>query len=292
MARDSSETGWESVTRDSQDGGIDQNIVISLHADGSLSPTQTGDGPPHDGQLSGQSNANVNNGSASLISLNSQSDGLMSRSDILAMVDSVIQQSLGTSLSNITDTVDNLENQMRQATASSASGAPPRKRRRPEHEISEDSSSSSSSDSDDSSDEDSSESDIENLMSPNSDKKKGSKGTPYTFEQTLSDMAKIFQLEDETGESINGGFATIIKFNGSLRRKPNETKLLKNAEKYNRPNNVWWCLRLVFKCLNKGPQVVDSALQKITLLTMKGMIPVINTVNRIGQGKDSIDRSV
>ena len=66
--------------------------------------------------------------------------------------------------------------------------------------------------------------------------------------------------------------------------------MLKTAEKYHRPDNVTNLVvpktnTVVFKCLNKGPQVVDSALQKVTLLTLKGMIPIIDIVDRIGLNK-------
>ncbi len=44
-----------------------------------------------------------------------------------------------------------------------------------------------------------------------------------------------------------------------------------------------------FNCLGKGPQMVDSALQCVTLLIMKGMIPTIQLMDLIGKGsEDSI----
>ncbi len=70
--------------------------------------------------------------------------------------------------------------------------------------------------------------------------------------------------------------------------------MLKNAEKYKRPGNVKTLVvpktnSVVFSCLGKGPQVVDSALQRVTLLIMKGMIPTLQLIDLIGQGsQDSI----
>lgn len=109
-----------------------------------------------------------------------------------------------------------------------------------------------------------------------------------SFEKALGSMEKFFEQEEAVSEGVHSGMVRLI--DGSLRRRPNEKKVLDLAEKHVRPQNlpnltvpktnapVWERLRM-------GSRVVDAALQKVQAVLVKSMIPVLRVVEDIGAGK-------
>jgi hypothetical protein len=108
------------------------------------------------------------------------------------------------------------------------------------------------------------------------------------FEKAIEDLSNLFNVCDETGPAINAAYANIL--NGTLRRKPSDEQVAILTAKYKRPQNLQHLSvpRMnveVWDILHKGPKMTDLVLQKALLALSKGLVPIIQLINEIGNGE-------
>ena len=146
-----------------------------------------------------------------------------------------------------------------------------------------------------SSDESDSEERMARFIANNANKGKPQNGTApvagmattVNFQETLAGIETFFETGDKTGQDVHKDFASI--FNDSLRRRPNDKRLIDTMDKYNRPGNVPNLAvpktnDIIWEKMNKGPQIVDAGMQKVQTIMSKAMVPIVNMVSGIGDG--------
>lgn len=91
-------------------------------------------------------------------------------------------------------------------------------------------------------------------------------------------IVKIFNQNEDTGVVMHDDLARIV--NNGLRRRPNEDAVLNLAKQYARPDNmpnlsVLKTNPVMSERMRKGAKVVDAALQKIQVVSLKSMVSVL-----------------
>lgn len=120
------------------------------------------------------------------------------------------------------------------------------------------------------------------------DKPAENKDKQCSFDKALASLEKFFENEEAVGPAVRSDLASII--DGSLRRKPNEKKVLEMAENQARPQNlpnltVPKTNAVVWERMRKGPRVVDAAVQKVQAILAKSMIPIFRVMEHVGKGE-------